>query len=219
MRQGSALGQIVILNGAPRSGKSSIAAAIQESFDGPWMNLGVDAYVDAITPPRYRPGMGLRPGGERPDLEPLVPRFYAALYESIAAHSRQGFDVVVDVAHHDAYSTPLHILTDCARRLTGLPVLFVGVHCPIEIIMERRNRGQAGREGRYAVGSAAEPVPAPVLRWQSEVHIPGIYDLELDTSKLSPAECAARIGERLSAGGPIPTAFEQLAKMTPLTET
>jgi hypothetical protein len=35
-------GRIVILNGPPRSGKSSIAAAIQARFDGVWMNLGVD---------------------------------------------------------------------------------------------------------------------------------------------------------------------------------
>ena len=72
-------GQIVILNGAPRSGKSSIAAAIQETFDGPWVNLGVDAHMSSVMPRRYSPGIGLRPGGERPDLEPLVVRFYAAL--------------------------------------------------------------------------------------------------------------------------------------------
>ena len=219
MTPGAALGRVVVLNGAPRSGKSSIAAAIQETFDGPWMNLGVDAYINAITPPRYRPGLGLRPGGERPDLEPLVPRFYAALYESIAAHSRLGFDVVVDVAHHDDYSQPLHILSDCARRLAGLPVLFVGVHCPIETIMQRRNAGQAGREGLYAVGTAEESIPAPVLRWQNAVHVPGLYDLELDTSQLSPAECAARIGESLRNGTPGTTAFERLAQMRPLTES
>lgn len=219
MAQAPRPGQIVILNGAPRSGKSSIAAAIQESFDGPWMNLGVDAYVNAVTPPRYRPGMGLRPGGERPDLEPLLPTFYAALYESIAAHSRLGLDVVVDVGHHDDYSTPLHILSDCARRLAGLPVLFVGVRCTIETIMQRRRAGQAGREGLYAVGTAEEPVPAPVLRWQNAVHVPGIYDLELDTSQLTPAECAARILARLRDGIPRPTAFERLAKLSPLTES
>jgi hypothetical protein len=81
--------QVIILNGAPRSGKSSIAAAIQESFQGVWMNLGVDHFM-AMAPPRYRPGIGLRPGGERPDLEPLVAVLYAAMYESIAAHSRLG---------------------------------------------------------------------------------------------------------------------------------
>ena len=76
-------GRIVVLNGAPRSGKSSIAAAIRESFAGPWMNLGVDVFVRHVIPARHRPGIGLRPGGERPDLEPLLPALYAALYESI----------------------------------------------------------------------------------------------------------------------------------------
>src|SRR6476660_1570313 len=93
-------GQIVVLNGAPRSGKSSIVAVIQETFDGPWMNLGVDVFVRHVTPERYRPGIGLRPGGERPDLEPLVAVLYAGLYESVAAHCRLGLNVVVDVGHH-----------------------------------------------------------------------------------------------------------------------
>lgn len=125
----------MVLNGAPRSGKSSIAAAIQERFDGPWMNLGVDVFVRAVTPPRYRPGIGLRPGGERPDVEALVPVLYTALYESVVAHSRLGLNVVVDVGHHDAYSAPLGILPGVARRLAGLPAYFFGVQCPIEVIM------------------------------------------------------------------------------------
>jgi chloramphenicol 3-O phosphotransferase len=62
-------GQIVILNGTPRSGKSSIAAVIQNTFEGVWMNLGMDRLMQ-MTPDRYQPGIGLRPGGERPDLEP-----------------------------------------------------------------------------------------------------------------------------------------------------
>jgi chloramphenicol 3-O phosphotransferase len=204
-------GQIVILNGAPRSGKSSIAAAIQETFAGVWMNLGVDVFVREVTPPRYRPGIGLRPGGERPDLEPLLPVLYAALYESIAVHSRLGLNVVVDAGHHDAYSQPLYILRDCARRLAGLPVLFVGVRCPIEVIMARRNAGQAGRANTYLTGSAIDPVPEPVRRWQREVHIPGVYDLEVDTSRLTPVECAAAIHQRLDDGPPS-SAFRRLAE-------
>jgi chloramphenicol 3-O phosphotransferase len=203
-------GWIVILNGAPRSGKSSIAAAIQEAFEGPWMNLGVDAYVRSITPPRYRPGIGLRPGGERPNLEPLLPVLYAALYESIAAHSRLGLNVVVDVGHHDDYSRPLNILPDCARRLTGLPVLFVGIRCDVETIMKRRNNQQAGREGYYESSTTAEPVPPTVPRWQHAVHVPGIYDLEIDTSATSPAESAELIRLRL-ASQEAPTAFRKLA--------
>ena len=33
--------------------------------------------------------------------------------------------VVVDVGHHDAYSVPLGILSNSARQLQGVPVLFV----------------------------------------------------------------------------------------------
>src|SRR5262245_48913843 len=111
MNDNSYAGQVIILNGAPRSGKSTIAKIIQEKFEGPWMNIGVDTY-NAMTPERYLPGIGLRPGGERPDLEDLVLYFYASLYESIAIHANFGLNVVADLGHHDSYSQPLGILAD-----------------------------------------------------------------------------------------------------------
>jgi chloramphenicol 3-O phosphotransferase len=207
----SEVGRIVILNGAPRSGKSSIVAVIQETFDGPWMNLGVDAF-DAVTPPRLRPGIGLRPGGERPDLEASIPAMYAALCEAVAALSRNGFNVVVDAGLHDAYSTPRHVLPDAARRLAGLPVLFVGVRCPVDVIMQRRDAGEPGREASYERTRADGTIPEPVLRWQAAVHDPGIYDLEVNTAALTPAECADVIRRRLRDGPP-PTAFRSFEAM------
>jgi chloramphenicol 3-O phosphotransferase len=203
----SSPGQIVILNGTPRSGKSSIAALIQDTFDGVWMNLGVDRFMQ-MTPERYLPGIGLRPGGEGPDLEPIVVLMYRAMYESIAAHSRLGLNVVVDIGHHDAYSESRGILPDCARRLIGLPVLLVGVYCPLEIILERR-RTTGWSAGKHPDGASAPP---PVRLWQQEVHLPGIYDLEVDTSKLNPKECATMIRQRLETG-PVPTAIQRLAAM------
>lgn len=184
---------------------------IQETFPGVWMNLGAGVFVRGVTPARYQPGIGLRPGpgpatgGDKPELEPLVPTLFAALYESIAAHSRLGLNVVADVGHHGAIHPGL--LSDCARRLAELPVLFVGVRCPIDEIMRRRN--VAGSE-HYAVGTPEEPVPPPALLWQQEVHKPGIYDVEVDTSVLSPGECAAAIRRRLDDGPP-GSAFAQLA--------
>jgi chloramphenicol 3-O phosphotransferase len=211
MAEASGAGRIVILNGAPRSGKSGIVAAIQETFDGVWINLGVDVSVLAMTPERYRPGIGLRPGGERPDLEPLVPVLYAALYESIAAHSRLGLNVVAEFGHHDGYSRPLRIVPDCARCLAGLPVLFVGVRCPLATIMERMRAGQAGRT--YSEGSSAEAIPAAVSRYTEAVHDPGLYDMDVDTSVMTATECAEAIRRRLAAGVPSPTSFERLARM------
>jgi len=206
MLPGTTPGQIVILNGTPRSGKSSIATAIQNTFEGVWMNLGVDHFKQ-MTPERYQPGIGLRPGGERPDLEPLIVILYRAMYGAIALHSRMGLNVVVDVGHHDAYSVPRGILPNCAQQLTGLPVLFVGVRCPLEVIMERRR-------ATWPVDNAeGDSVPKPVSLWQQAVHTPGIYDLEVDTSVRSSQECAEAIRQRLE-NGPPPLAFQRLASMS-----
>lgn len=197
-------GRIVVLNGAPRSGKSSIAAALQAR--GNWINLGVDAQMRTL-PPSLLPGIGLRPGGERPDLEPRLPALFAALYDAIAVHAEAGFDVVADLGHHDGYSRPLGILPACARRMSGHAVLFVGVRCRIDIIMARRNADPQG--GHYASGA---DVPPPVQRWQDAVHVPGIYDLEVDTGDMTPEACALVIDTALAAP-PRPSAFERLAAL------
>lgn len=205
MLQKSTPGQIVILNGTPRSGKSSIATVIQDTFGGVWMNLGVDRFKQ-MTPERYQPGIGLRPGGERPDLEPLIVILYRAMYKAIAQHSRLGLNVVVDVGHHDAYSIPRGILPNCAQQLKGLPVLFVGVRCPLEVITQRRHATW------HVDNAGGDTVPKAVSLWQQAVHVPGIYDLEVDTSVLSSEDCADTIRQHLENGPPT-SAFQRLAAM------
>ena len=197
-------GTVVVLNGVPRSGKSSIVAEIQDTFPGVWMNLGVDVFCRAVTPLRFQPGVGLRPGGIRSEVEALIPDLYAAQYDSIAAHARHGLNVVADMDHHDAYSRPLGVLADVARRLSGLSAWLIGVRCPMEVVLERR------------IDTWGEPPPADgaipeeVRRWEDEVHRPGLYDLEVDTSVMSPSQCASAIRELL--GSDIePTALQTLA--------
>jgi chloramphenicol 3-O phosphotransferase len=158
------------------------------------MNLGVDV-ARLTTPPALQPGIGLRPGEPDHPAAAYQPLPYAALYDAVAGHSRLGLNVAVDAGHHDHA-----VLADCARRLEGLPALLIGVRCPLPVIMERR------RESGMLPAEGVEPVE----RWQREVHLPGIYDLELDTSVLSPAECAATIATRLDGDRP-PAAFHQLA--------
>ncbi|WP_237153775.1 chloramphenicol phosphotransferase CPT family protein [Oryzibacter oryziterrae] len=203
-------GFVVILNGAPRAGKSSIVAALQARTDAVWINLGVDVFANTVTPPHLRPGIGLRPGGERPDIEVWLPALYAGLYESIAAHARLGFNVVADVGHHEGHSHPYGLLEECVQRLDGMCVLFVGVRCPIETIMIRRN---ASDGSIYAQGSEAEPVPPAVMRWQEMVHQPGLYDLEIDTSVLTPEASAEAILAALTKPPSSPSAFERLAAL------
>jgi chloramphenicol 3-O phosphotransferase len=198
----SSPGQIVILNGAPRSGKSSIAAAIQETFLGVWVNIGVDV-ARAMTPPALQPGVGLRPGEPDHPAAAAVPALYAALWESVAAHAWLGLNVVVDIGLYN-----VEIATDAARRLAELPVLFVGVRCDLETIMERRH---AAGVHLYAVGEPGEPVPQPVLRWQREVHAHWTYDLDVDTSMHTPHQCAVAIRSRLDEKQPA-EAFASIAE-------
>ena len=67
----------------------------------------------------------------------------------------------------------------------------MGVHCPLDIIMERRNADP--QAGFYATGET----PPPVLRWQAAVHVPGIYDLSVDTAR-QPGAMRRQIAEALA---------------------
>lgn len=82
------------------------------------------------------------------------------------------------------------------------------MRCPIEVILERRSAAPEG----YLSGDPDEPIPEPVLRWQREVHVPGIYDLEVDTSVLSPRECTEAIRRRLK-DAVHPTALQKLIEL------
>lgn len=189
-------GRILILNGPPRSGKSSTARAIQAISDIPTVNLGVDLAM-ASTPPSLLPGIGLRPGGERPDLEPFVQASYRALLDSVAAHARHGIDVVSDLGIHDWYSRSLGIWAEAAARLDGLAAYVIGVRCSLEAILERR----AVHPDRYETGRGSD-VPPAVLRWDEAVHNPGWYDLEIDTSVLSPDACATSVLDKVAETAP-----------------
>jgi chloramphenicol 3-O phosphotransferase len=76
-------------------------------------------------------------------------------------------------------------------------VLFVGVKCPLEVL-EAREKGRGDRTLGQAAGQAGI------------IHQNCIYDLEVDTSQLSAAECAEQIKVRLLAGKF--TAFERMRK-------
>ena len=144
--------------------------------------------LPGATPPRYQPGIGLRPGYSDHAAAATRPALYAGWYESIAAESRAGLNVAAEFGHHDAA-----ILADCARRLDGLPALFVGVRCPIDVILERR-------------ALTGKPVdPEPVQLWQERVHAPGSTTSRSTPRCSAPGECAAAIRRRLDDRAP-PTA-------------
>ena len=184
-------GTILLINGASSSGKTSLLRALQDALEEPFLEAGLDKII-WMMPERYL---------ERPLWDDILGKFdhsgqtghkmAHALHRMILSLSTNGFSVVAD-----------HVLVepawveDCACLFAGLPAYFIGIQCPLEVLEER----EKSRRNR-TLGQA---------RAQAElVHAHGLYDLEVDTARHSPQECAAQIIAHLRSGKK-PQAFRKL---------
>jgi chloramphenicol 3-O phosphotransferase len=107
----------------------------------------------------------------------MFQRMVRGLNRSVDVMSEEGNNLIVD-----------HVLIDnvwlkqLVTLLQGRYVLFVGLHCPLEEL-ERRESGRDARRQGFA-------------RQQfNNIHKDKIYDLKLDTSVLSSAQCVERVLE------------------------
>ena len=125
------LGQIILLNGASSSGKSSVARALQARLDQPYWHISIDHLRDAGVLPldRVRSGEFAWSAMRGP--------FFAGFERSLAVYAEAGNNLVVE-----------HIIEDEAwmqrvvRLLHGLDVFFVGVRCDLDELEQReRQRG------------------------------------------------------------------------------
>lgn len=187
-------GTIIVLNGTSSSGKSSIVRALQDVLEEPFLDAGIDKFIWML-PRRYldRPlwdevlGLATEAG-------PVGHRLLSGMHQAIATLSRAGNNVVAEhVLVERAW------LQECVCLFSELPVLFVGVRCPLDVL-ERR---EAARKDR-TLGQARAQFPL--------VHAHGVYDLEVDTSECSAAACAEQIKRRLEDGSPH-DAFRRLREM------
>jgi chloramphenicol 3-O phosphotransferase len=188
-------GKIIIINGTSRSGKTSIVHALQELLEAPLIEAGIDKFI-FMMPERYL---------ERPlwdDVLSLATRagesghtLFAGMHQAIRVLSLAGVNVIAD-----------HVLVEpgwagqCTGLFADLPAYLVGVKCPLEVLEER----ERSRKNR-TLGQA---------RAQYEIiHKHVVYDKQVDTSRLSPAESARKVCSRLSEP---PAAFRRMAQRVPL---
>lgn len=184
-------GTILVLNGTSSSGKTSIVRALQEVLEAPYLDAGIDRFLWML-PKRYlNPPLWDTVLGRADRAGPVGHQLVSGMHHAVAAMARRGNCVVVD-----------HVLVEprwtreCAVLFRDLPAFLIGIRCPLEVLEER----EKARTDR-TLGQAKTQFHL--------VHAHGIYDLEVDTSLLSPDECAGRIKERLQDGAP-PTAFKHL---------
>lgn len=217
-------GTIVLLNGTSSSGKSSIARALQEGMDEPFLHTGIDEYSPHV-PVKFT----TITGGDAPTVSDYFTIVYDKLPTRIEERTMFGEVVYGDGVVIDAQAGPKGIklvralyvgiaaiaasgvslvvdevfhqpavLRAVVEELSDSNVLFVGLRLPLEVAEQReQDRGDRG--------------PGGARLFFDRVHAHGIYDLELDTSVTSPDECAQSI-KNVLASGQRGTAFQNLAR-------
>jgi len=174
--------RIVLLNGVGSAGKSSIAKALQNLTTDPFLHVAMDAFIDML-PPAYcdhpdgllfetieedgKPSVVITSG-------PVAERTFRGMRHAIAAMAGQGNNMIIDdvLVGED--------MADYDRLLGAFDFIKIGVFCPLDIL-EARERARGDR----LIGLA---------RWQyPRVHRNMRYDLEIDTSQMTPLDCAMLI--------------------------
>jgi chloramphenicol 3-O phosphotransferase len=187
------LGQIILVNGTSSSGKTTLAKALQAALPDLWLEMGIDRFAHSLPERaggelvwqqlfRYVPIDDRSDGRFAIRTTPLGQRFVSGLHETVAVLAGLGFNVIVD---HVILERSW--LDEAARLWAPFAVLFVGVRCPLEVVVarerERKDRTLGQAEAHFNV----------IHEWAG-------YDVEVDTSKLDPQQAAARVKDVLEAG-------------------
>lgn len=180
--------KIIFLNGVGSVGKTSIAKELQSILEEAYLHVGIDQFIDML-PEKY---LG-NPKGiffenlQTTDGHPLVKvnvgdignKVMKGMRHAIVALANQGNNLIIDEVIIG------NELTEYIELLSKFKVLYVGIFAPLSVIEER----ERNRKDRL-IGLA---------RWQYDiVHQNKSYDLEIDSTKLSPLDCAKIIKNKFN---------------------
>ena len=192
-------GTVVVLNGTSSAGKTSLARALQDRWDGPLLDAGLDRhltmlprrYLSSSWPEVFRYELAVDGTIARVVAGPVAHDLVRGLHRTAAALAAAGFDVVVDhVLLEPAWSR------DLAEVLRATRAVLVGVRCEPPVLIEReRDRGER------TLGQATAQLPY--------VHRHGDYDVEVDTAVLD-VPAAADVVLTWIRSGAAPKALDRL---------
>lgn len=152
-------GNVILVNGASSSGKSTLCLGLQANLDDPFWHYSIDHFRHSGVLPRERIDAG---DFSWPQMRPA---FFEGFHRCLPALVAAGNNLIVEhIVETSAWMSRL------VRLLADVDVFFVGLHCPLaELERRERQRGDR-REGEARVDHAI-------------VHAFGIYDLELDSTR------------------------------------
>lgn len=171
------LTEVVVLNGGSSAGKSTIAGCLQALLNDTWLTLGVDDLIVAMGSPAAEAESAIifDPDGTVAT-DQRFRRAEDSWYHGLAAMARAGTGIiVVDVFLGGASSQ-----SRLEAALSGLQVLWVGIHCDSDVASKRELMRPDRVHGMAKTQS-------------SLVHEGVHYDIEVDSSFQSARECARTI--------------------------
>ena len=174
---------VIVLNGTGSVGKTSAAKALQLVARAPLLHVQMDTFLEMLPPSMFGHPDGyifetVEEGG-KPLVAihggPVLARLMNGMRHAVAAMAEQGNNLVVDDVMFGGGEAEEY------RRLLGkCDLRLVGLFAPLEVL-EQRERDRGDRD----LGLA---------RWQYDrVHEGVRYDLEVDTTHLTPTEVALTI--------------------------
>jgi chloramphenicol 3-O phosphotransferase len=201
-------GQVIILNGPSVAGKSSIQRALQDALAEPHLAMGLDSLLVAMLPQRYftstepdrkqvmwadpevdtdgRPLFALHFG-------PVGRRALAGMHRAIAAYALAGNHAIVDYVLYEP-----EFLDELCDVLREVKVYFVGVRIELAVLEARE----------LARGTSP---PGHARSHYDVVHAHGLYDFEVDTTRMTAIACANAIASFVR-DTPEPAAFATLRR-------
>lgn len=173
-------GHIILINGAPGSGKSTLCRQLTNQLHFPYVHISMDRFYEGLT---QRPLTTLQ--------RSCLPIIYQGFLASVQAFAATGNRVLLDMM---LSNQSMKNSVFCC--FISIPTHLIGLNCPVEIL-KYRNRHR--------------PQPRKIVSDDllNSVHKSMLYDLELDTKTLTPAQCGDRVIMHLNTGV-LPTALNIL---------
>lgn len=199
---------IIILNGTPCTGKSSIQKALQESFDRPYLKVGIDQFFVGVLPEKFLMGTAQIKGPEdvvmtasstQEDEKPIFSvnfgpqgtKTILGMHQAIAGYAAAGNNVIVDYILYD--HAWIKDLCDVLKNFDR--VYFVGINASLEAIEQREKDRATSPQGH------ARSI-------YNTIHKDLEYDLFIDNTNLNATQCAEII-KTFVEQNPQPHAFKK----------
>ena len=162
-------GNVILLNGASSSGKSTLALELQRQLPLPFWHYSIDHLRSAGVLPKARIHSG------EFAWKNLRDSFFEGFHHSIRAFALAGNNLVVEhIVENERWLNRLLV------ALEDVDVFYVGVHCPLEEL-ERRERERGDRR----IGEARADF--------ATTHTFGIYDFECSSTEAVDAVAASLV--------------------------